>query len=213
MTDFLLFENAMNEYKKLSINDIEKCKRKESSDLSDEDNLILYNKNYSDDEDFENESTYDISINDLKDNIECIHKNISNENSIVLCIDCGKELEKSIFQDKEWRYYGQSDNKRSSDPNRVHIRKIDDRSIYKDVENMGFSEKIISIANQLYIQVTKGQIFRGNSRKAIVFACVFHSFKLQGKPQTHENLIKIFGLSRKTSLKGLKHVNLNVPKD
>ena len=143
----------------------------------------------------------------------CKHSNISNDSSIVLCMDCGKELEKIIFQDKEWRYYGQFDNKRTSDPNRVHIRKIDDRSIYKDVENMGFSDKIVSQANQFYIQVTKGQIFRGNSRKAIVFACVFHSFKIHGKAQTHENLIKIFDLSRKISLKGLKYVNLNVPRD
>ena len=150
---------------------------------------------------------------DSKITEECKHLNISNENPIVFCLDCGKELEKMIFQDKEWRYYGQSDNKRTSDPNRVHIRKLDDRSIYKDVENMGFPDKIVAEANKLYIQVTKGQIFRGNSRKAIVFACIFHSFKLSGKPQTHENLIEIFGLSRKTSLKGLKHVNLNVPKD
>lgn len=178
MEDFLLFENAMKEYTKISskeaIKDVDELKEVED---------------------------------------ECKHLNISNENPIVFCLDCGKELEKMIFQDKEWRYYGQSDNKRTSDPNRVHIRKLDDRSIYKDVENMGFPDKIVAEANKLYIQVTKGQIFRGNSRKAIVFACIFHSFKLSGKPQTHENLIEIFGLSRKTSLKGLKHVNLNVPKD
>jgi len=78
---------------------------------------------------------------------------------------------------------------------------------------MGFSEKIVSMANQLYLQVTKGQIFRGNSRKAIVFACIFHSFKVNGKAQTHDNLIKIFEIDRKNGLKGLKHVALNIPKD
>ena len=34
-----------------------------------------------------------------------------------------------------------------------------------------------------------------------------------GKPQSHEKLIKIFNLSRKSGLKGLKHVNLYAPKD
>ena len=78
---------------------------------------------------------------------------------------------------------------------------------------MGFSDTIISKADELYTQVTKGQIYRGNSRKAIVFACIFHAYKLSGKHQTPENLIKLFGLDRKNGLKGLKIVNVNAPKD
>ena len=144
---------------------------------------------------------------------DCIHSNYTSEGSVICCTDCGQELEKNMFQDKEWRYYGQSDNKRTSDPNRVIPRKFEDRNIYKDVENMGFSDKIVYLANQIYTQVTKGQIFRGNSRRAIVFASIFHSFKLSGKPQSHDKLIKIFDLNRKIGLKGLKHVNLNAPKD
>lgn len=143
----------------------------------------------------------------------CKHSNIIDENGIVCCGDCGIEMEKSIFHEKEWRYYGQADNKRISDPNRVHLRKLEERNIYKDVESMGFSDKIVSLANQIYIQVTKGKIFRGNSRKAIIFASIYHSFKVQDKPQPHENLIKIFKLDRKNALKGLKHVNLNIPRD
>jgi len=172
MSDFSLFEEALDEYNK------------------------------------EKEECADISTEDL-----CNHSNIIEEGGIVCCVDCGIEMEKNIFHDKEWRYYGQSDNKRTSDPNRVHLRKMEDRNIYKDVENMGFSDKIVALANQIYIQVTKGQIFRGNSRKSIIFASVYHSYKIQGKPQPHENLIKIFKLDRKNALKGLKHVNLNVPKD
>ena len=211
MTDFLLFEKALSEYNKISISEnkhLEINSRKSSFD-AEEYHIITNNHEYIENVDVE-QNEYD---KEHDDNKSCQHKNISNENSNILCFDCGKELEKNIFQDKEWRYYGQTDNKRTSDPNRVHIRKLDDRNIYKDVENMGFSDKIIALANQIYIQVTKGQIFRGNSRKAIIFSCFFHSFKLQDKPQTHENLIKIFNLSRKTSLKGLKFVNLNLPKD
>jgi len=215
MTDFLLFENALNEYKKISSENEKTVDNDYNEEYEDDNEEIIYRTRKYTESSLEEKEEIDIKTetHELSENISCNHKNISNENSCILCLDCGKELEKSIFQDKEWRYYGQSDNKRTSDPNRVHIRKIDDRSIYKDVENMGFSEKIVSQANQIYIQVTKGQIFRGNSRKAIVFACIFHAFKLQGKPQTHENLIKIFDLSRKASLKGIKHVNLNLPKD
>ena len=55
----------------------------------------------------------------------------------------------------------------------------------------------------------KGNIYRGNCRRAIIFACVFHSYKSIGQPQTHEKLIKLFKLTRKSGLKGLKHVTLN----
>lgn len=145
--------------------------------------------------------------------INCIHSNIVTEKGVNVCIDCGEEIYQKISHDKEWRYYGQSDNKHSSDPNRVQARKIEERSIFKDVENLGFSDTIISKANKIYSQVTQGKIFRGNSRKAIVFACVFHAFKISGKPQSHEKLIQIFNLNRKIGLKGLKYVNLYAPKE
>ena len=158
----------------------------------------------------ENQSSSDC---DDKDVNSCLHLNIANETGIDVCIDCGEEITKKIQNTKEWRYYGQSDTRHSSDPNRVQIRKSDERSIYKDVENMGFSDKIVSEANKIYFQVTQGQIFRGNSRKSIVFACIFHAYKLSGKPQSHEKLINVFNLNRKTGLKGLKHVNLCAPKN
>jgi transcription initiation factor TFIIIB Brf1 subunit/transcription initiation factor TFIIB len=143
----------------------------------------------------------------------CCHNDIITENGIVSCLDCGEEINHTITHEKEWRYYGSADSRRSSDPNRVQIRKLDDKNITKDVENMGFSEMIITKADKLYSEVAKGQIYRGNSRKAIVFACIFHAYKLTGKHQTPENLIKLFGLNRKNGLKGLKIVNVNAPKD
>ena len=110
MTDFLLFENALNEYKKITTDNNDKLKTddkfiEEDIDNFDDTELIRYRKlSYSSVEDKN-------SLDDLSENSTCKHKNISNENSCILCLDCGKELEKSIFQDKEWRYYGQSDNK------------------------------------------------------------------------------------------------------
>jgi transcription initiation factor TFIIIB Brf1 subunit/transcription initiation factor TFIIB len=142
---------------------------------------------------------------------KCDHINIIEKKNTKLCEDCGEEINAFISHDKEWRYYGKFDSK-NSDPNRVQSRRMDDKNIYKDVENMGFSDKIVNIANDLYHQVTKGKIKRGNSRKAIIFACIFQSFKLYGTPQTHEYLIKTFNLNRKSGLQGLKHVSLNAPK-
>ena len=146
-------------------------------------------------------------------NEKCQHDDINEDGGIVTCLNCGKELEKNIFHDKEWRYYGQSDNKKTSDPNRVTLRKIPDKNIFQDVENMGFSDKIVSAANQLYLNVTKDQIFRGSSRKAIIFACIFKIYLINGIAQTPESLIKLFDLDKKIGLKGLKYVNLNLDKD
>ena len=154
-----------------------------------------------------------IKKDSIQDNGLCLHKNIIDDNGIKHCEDCGLEITREIRYDKEWRYYGASDTRHNSDPNRCHARKTEDRTIYKDVENMGFSDKIVSLANSIYEEVTGGKIYRGNSRKSIVFACIFHAYKLLGNPQSCENLIEIFRLDRKVGLKGLKHVNLNAPKD
>jgi len=105
------------------------------------------------------------------------------------------------------------DTKHTQDPNRCHARRHDEKLIFKDVEKLGFSEKIILIANEIYEQVTKGRIYRANSRKGIIFACIFHAYKISGSPQSCEQLIDIFGMDRKIGLKGLKFVNLNAPKD
>jgi transcription initiation factor TFIIIB Brf1 subunit/transcription initiation factor TFIIB len=142
----------------------------------------------------------------------CKHVNIDSKNNLSVCVDCGIEINRNIVFNKEWRYYGASDTRYNSDPNRCQIRKTTERSIFKDVENLGFSDKIISVADNLYQDVTNGKVFRGNSRKAIVFACIFHAYKMEGKPQSCEQLINIFNLDRKIGLKGLKHVNLNSKK-
>lgn len=191
MSDFKLFEQALNEY--------------ENTETSDQDT------------DGEGDEYIEDEGNESGEE-SCSHPDVIDENGTVTCMDCGEELKKTILHEKEWRYYGNTDTKRSSDPNRVQQRKSEDRNIYKDVESMGFSEKIVSAANKIYCDATKGplgvpKIFRGNSRKAIIFACIFHAYKLSGKPQPHEKLIRIFSLTRKTGLKGLKHVNLHVSKE
>lgn len=146
----------------------------------------------------------------------CVHPSTIIENGILLCVECGEELTKNIITDKEWRYYGHSDNKHTSDPNRCQARKIDDRNIFKDVELLNINEKVVGLANNLYLEVVKNgddiKIYRGNSRKAIIFACVYHAYKLLLQPQNCEDLINSFGISKKIGLKGLKYVNKNAPK-
>lgn len=154
------------------------------------------------------------SENDVSSEEEmCKHEEVVEDKGLKSCIHCGKEVGSKVVYGKEWRYYGNEDTKHTSDPTRCQARKSEEKTIYKDVENMGFSDKIISIANDIYQQVTKDKIYRGNSRKGIIFACVFHSYKILSKPQSCESLQTVFKLDRKIILKGMKHVNLYAPKN
>ncbi len=162
-----------------------------------------------------NKSFYDTDTkqNSIDSSSICDHSNNVNENGKKICIDCGEVINTVVSTDKEWRYYGKSDSRYSSDPNRVQVRKSEEKSIYKDVENMNFSDTIINEANSIYQKVTGGKIYRGDSRKAIIFACIFHAYKLSGKPQTDSTLMHIFNITRKNGLRGIKIVNQNVCKN
>lgn len=143
---------------------------------------------------------------------ECLHPILIDEYSSKICKECGIEVSSGLLYEKEWRYYGAS-NRRNSDPTRCQMRKVDERAIFKDLENMKFPEHIIIKANEIYLDSTQNKIYRGNTRKAIIFACVFHAFKLYGKPQSYDTLKDTFKIERKIVLKGLKYINLNASKD
>lgn len=142
---------------------------------------------------------------------KCVHVNLIEEKGVEICIDCGSEVDSTILNREDWPVHNDN-NKNINDISRIHIRKTDERTIYKDVENLGLSESIVSKANKLYTEVVKGKIYRGNFRRSIIFACVFHAFKISKNPQSHDRLIEMFNISRKMGLKGLKFVNLNAPK-
>src|SRR3990167_117969 len=138
----------------------------------------------------------------MSEDENCNHINIDTDKGTTVCIDCGEELCQASSSKKD-----------IDESTRVQARKVDSSGIYKDVENLGFSEIVINKANKIYTQVTSGQIHRGKARKAIVFACVYHSLKCYKNPLSHERLIEIFEISRKDGIKGLKHVNLKAPRD
>ena len=144
---------------------------------------------------------------------ECKHTNTDISSGHTICLDCGHQFKDDIKYDKEWRYYGASDTRHTVDPNRCHIRKSTEKNIDKDVAGLGFSDRIISHANKIYEHVTNGNIYRGSTRRSIIFACIFHAYKLEGNPQSCDHLVTTFNLSKKAGLKGLKFVNLYSPKE
>ncbi len=130
----------------------------------------------------------------------CTHENAIQDKNTIVCVNCGECIQKLFNQHREWK----------SQQTRVTV---DERNIFKDVENIQFSEHIIQIANSLYIQVTRDKIYRGNARKGIISACIFHAFKIVGKPQIYKKIIKLFNINKKIGLKGLKFVLVNAPKN
>jgi transcription initiation factor TFIIIB Brf1 subunit/transcription initiation factor TFIIB len=162
-------------------------------DMKDNDDFIFENDN--------------ISL----ENKECIHSDTINSNGIDICIDCGLEISNMNIHDKEWRYYGDSDNINSSDPSRCQYRKKPEKGIKKELIKFGFPIDISELADQLYLAVTKGEIKRSNLRKGIMFACVFNAYKEKNNPQIPEELQKIFKIDRKNVSKGLTYFHLNSP--
>lgn len=135
----------------------------------------------------------------------CFHPNTRIEKENEICLDCGEIVSPGTTLNTDIKY--------NADHTRIHFRKLDDKSIFKDVEMMGFNEAVVLKANDMYLNVANNKTYRGSSRKAIIFACIFYSLNTHGDPQSFEKLIKMFGISKKVGSKGIKYVNLFLSKD
>lgn len=142
----------------------------------------------------------------------CEHSNLTVECSSVLCTDCGIELRKDEPV-HGWKSTPRYDNPNSctQQSSEFYVRRyVKEKSIYSDVQNMNISDHIKDIANDIYIDVCQEKVHRGVRRKAIIFASVFHAYKLDDNPQSYETLIRVFNIQRKDALKGLKYINENI---
>lgn len=144
--------------------------------------------------------------------IFCEHLNIQKIDDVEICSDCGTEIIRDVSSTPDWRYYGENDNRYTSDPSRCHLRKNEERNIFKDISKLKIPKNISEYANDMYIKITDGKIRRGNFRKSLIFACVFLSYKQFGDPQMPDELRFKFGLTKKEISKGLNYVNLQTDK-
>lgn len=142
----------------------------------------------------------------------CNHESTMCEKGTEVCLRCGEELHNDLASDADFRFFGNSDGKNKSDPSRLNFRKIEQKTIFKDLKNLELPNSIIEEANYLYSLVKQGKIQRGQTRKGIIFACVYTAFKNQGDPQTPEELQPKFDLKRKEASRGLNYFNLHIGK-
>jgi transcription initiation factor TFIIIB Brf1 subunit/transcription initiation factor TFIIB len=152
-------------------------------------------------------------LSDSDDDVEkCFHTNIIENDGQNICEECGIMIDE-VSCDKDWRYYGSSDNRMSKDPTRCYKKKNDMRSIYKDVEGMSFSESIINNANKKYRSLVKDKIYRGNNRKALIVNCIFYSYKDQGEEVPIMDIARKFNIKKKTISEGMKLYTMNFSTD
>lgn len=135
----------------------------------------------------------------------CAHKATEVINGVVECVECGEHLEDMMDLEQEWRYYGDADNKNSTDPSRCQSRKVPDKGIRKELEKLNLPIQVINLADSYYYEVTQGEIKRGSLRKGIVFACVFEAYKDINKLQLPEQLRKLFCIDKKNGSRGLTY--------
>lgn len=139
---------------------------------------------------------------------DCTHETTLFEKGVVMCTQCGVE----ISDDDDKSDCSIAKQHRAAENDHCYSRQLKDKSIYADVQNIDIGENIKDLANEIYIETCKNKVHRGTRRKAIVFAAVFHAYKLVNKPHSCESLIKVFNIRRKDALKGLKFINENLSK-
>ena len=140
---------------------------------------------------------------------ECNHLYILTDGKNEICQICGSEKQNPLSLEKEWRYFGDSSKK---DPSRCNLRKSNTKlPLTSQCEKVNIkSGKVVNDANQYYLDVTKGKIYRGKKRISIIYACVYYSLKANNSSYSPDKLLQIFEIDRTTALRGLKFVKTNL---
>ena len=151
----------------------------------------------------------------------CLHEETEVINGMIECVLCGQHLDEVLDQEQDWRYYGDNDNKNSSDPSRCQFRKVQDKGIRKELEKLNLPSKIINLADQYYFEITqninasedsttKHDIKRGNLRKGIMYACVYQAYQEINKHQMPCSLRNLFQINRKNGSRGVMYFLRNM---
>jgi transcription initiation factor TFIIIB Brf1 subunit/transcription initiation factor TFIIB len=139
----------------------------------------------------------------MVDQKTCPHSETIIEEGEEYCNLCLMHLtEKDVNYIRDNKYLGFNEVGFSKDYQRCSKRRMEERNIFKDVENLGFPDSIIRSANKKYQQIIKDDIYRSSNRKAIISACIYHAYAEEGEHRTSEEISALFGIKRKTMKEG-----------
>ena len=135
----------------------------------------------------------------------CLHLEFIEEDGKNICKICGMETY-MITYDPEWRYYGESDSRASSDPSRCHRSKADMRDDSTYIKfNIQISDAIKNMAWKKYKKIMEynavhGQnsTNRGVNKDSILANCVLYSFRNAGCWKSSDEIRLLFHLKKKS---------------
>lgn len=143
---------------------------------------------------------------DLAGGEQCLHKNISEEYGVCVCLDCGIEIKRGVST--ESKMYKSIDNRSMGDGNRCWAPKKKNKSIRDDVKGLGIPDPVINEADAIFKLVTNGAIFRTDKRRSIILACLLEAYKIMGHHITLASLLEIFPINNVTI--GMKIVETKI---
>lgn len=161
-------------------------------------------------ENFQGSQSEPIPIRAESTEERCSHSITVQQNDIVVCEECGKELQLEILLEKDWRGPAQN-----GGAERCHLRRTTTPSIAKEVEAMEIPAPIILVADQIYEVVSsenqqKKRIYRGENRKAIILACIYEAYKRCNQPVLLETIFRKNQIKRTAVTKGVRLVQMSL---
>lgn len=146
----------------------------------------------------------------------CSHLETDVCNGVERCLLCGLEILREISLTPDWRHSKESSSARSSfnRSSPFKSRVPEDKNIYDDLKDIKYNIpfEIREKANEIYFNVTKGEIKRGKNRKALVCASVFFAFNMLTHEKLPTELLSCFNLTKRQISKGLNKFNLSMDK-
>jgi hypothetical protein len=114
---------------------------------------------------------------------ECKRENTENSEGVTVCVACGLELSLRIDNSRSGGTTTRTT--RNTPPTRARccLRKYEEKSIYRDLEGFPIPQAVVSLANESYALVTEECILRGNSRKGLIFACIYYAYEDFGEKE------------------------------
>lgn len=140
----------------------------------------------------------------------CMHQDVTQDKTKMICRSCGQVLSICSEDNKEWLNHNV--NNQYGKNTRIHIRKTKEKTIFKDIKQCNFNRNIMDIANETYINITNNKIYRGRSRKAIIYACIMFAHRMLNIQFNNQIILKMFQIDKKSGLMGIRFLHKNLDK-
>ena len=56
----------------------------------------------------------------------------------------------------------------------------------------------------------KDKIFRGRSRKSIIYACITYAYRMKDLKMNKQKVLQLFQINKKSGLGGIRYLNMNI---